>query len=147
MVQHNNCSISSYETRNNNKNSNLIESEENYNNSFKNHLCGTTNLTHSFLFDDHQQYYKHSVQKDPQNNNILNNHSNNSSGSASNNSNYSDLKKSGGPNLVNKQLVLPFIPPAFPNGTTNESNHLIKPSEYLKSITSDNKNLVSNTPR
>ncbi|XP_008197099.2 ankycorbin isoform X1 [Tribolium castaneum] len=37
-----------------------------------------------------------------------------------------------GPNLVNKQRVLPFIPPSFP-GSAN-SNNLIKPSEYLKSI-------------
>ncbi|KAF5290365.1 hypothetical protein FQA39_LY14748 [Lamprigera yunnana] len=36
------------------------------------------------------------------------------------------------PNLVNKQRVLPFIPPSFP-GSAN-SNNLIKPSEYLKSI-------------
>ncbi|KAG4074377.1 hypothetical protein HA402_008786 [Bradysia odoriphaga] len=41
----------------------------------------------------------------------------------------------GGPNLVNKQLVLPFVPPSFPNGNSLDgSNHLIKPSEYLKSI-------------
>lgn len=39
-----------------------------------------------------------------------------------------------GPNLVNKQLVLPFVPPSFPNGSSDGSNHLIKPSEYLKSI-------------
>lgn len=38
------------------------------------------------------------------------------------------------PNLVNKQLVLPFVPPSFPNGSSDGSNHLIKPSEYLKSI-------------
>lgn len=42
--------------------------------------------------------------------------------------------RSNGPNLVNKQLVLPFVPPSFPNGTSDGSNHLIKPSEYLKSI-------------
>lgn len=42
--------------------------------------------------------------------------------------------RSSGPNLVNKQLVLPFVPPSFPNGSTDGSNHLIKPSEYLKSI-------------
>ncbi|XP_057665855.1 espin isoform X2 [Diorhabda carinulata] len=36
------------------------------------------------------------------------------------------------PNLVNKQRVLPFVPPSFP-GSSN-SNNLIKPSEYLKSI-------------
>lgn len=46
-----------------------------------------------------------------------------------------DLRR--GPNLVNKQLVLPII--AFPNSASNESNHLIKPSEYLKSIVTDNK--------
>lgn len=45
-----------------------------------------------------------------------------------------DLKR--GPNLVNKQLVLPII--NFPNSSrANESNHLIKPSEYLKSIVTD----------
>lgn len=42
--------------------------------------------------------------------------------------------RTGGPNLVNKQLVLPFVPPSFPNGSPDGSNHLIKPSEYLKSI-------------
>lgn len=46
----------------------------------------------------------------------------------------SNQSRSNGPNLVNKQLVLPFVPPSFPNGTTDGSNHLIKPSEYLKSI-------------
>lgn len=35
-------------------------------------------------------------------------------------------------NLVNKQKVLPFVPPAFP---TNAPDRLIKPSEYLKTIT------------
>lgn len=34
---------------------------------------------------------------------------------------------------MNKQLVLPFIPPRFP-GAHNDSNALIKPSEYLRSI-------------
>ncbi|XP_026321716.1 espin isoform X3 [Hyposmocoma kahamanoa] len=36
------------------------------------------------------------------------------------------------PNLVNKQPVLPFVPPAFPH---NAPDRLIKPSEYLKTIT------------
>lgn len=40
-----------------------------------------------------------------------------------------------GSRLVNKQLVLPII--TFPNSAAKDSNHLIKPSEYLKSITSD----------
>lgn len=40
----------------------------------------------------------------------------------------------GGPNLVNKQLVLPFVPPSFPNKSQDGVTHLIKPSEYLKSI-------------
>jgi hypothetical protein len=44
-----------------------------------------------------------------------------------------DLKR--GPNLVNKQLVLPII--TFPNSVANELNHLIKPSEYLRSIVTD----------
>ncbi|XP_034118265.1 GATA zinc finger domain-containing protein 10 isoform X6 [Drosophila albomicans] len=42
--------------------------------------------------------------------------------------------RSGGPNLVNKQLVLPFVPPSFPNKSQDGVTHLIKPSEYLKSI-------------
>lgn len=45
-----------------------------------------------------------------------------------------------GPNLVNKQLVLPFVPPSFPNGSSDSSNHLIKPSEYLKSISDKHSN-------
>uniref|UniRef100_A0A182FMJ5 ANK_REP_REGION domain-containing protein n=1 Tax=Anopheles albimanus TaxID=7167 RepID=A0A182FMJ5_ANOAL len=48
-----------------------------------------------------------------------------------------------GPNLVNKQLVLPFVPPSFPNGTGDGSNHLIKPSEYLKSISDKKSNAGS----
>lgn len=49
-----------------------------------------------------------------------------------NGSNGGDLR---GPRLVNRQLVLPII--AFPNSGAKDSNHLIKPSEYLKSITTD----------
>lgn len=44
--------------------------------------------------------------------------------------------------LVNKQRVLPFVPPSFP-GSTN-SNNLIKPSEYLKSI-SDKRSTISSS--
>lgn len=43
-----------------------------------------------------------------------------------------DDERPRGANLVNKQAVLPFIPPAFPN---NAPDRLIKPSEYLKTIT------------
>lgn len=43
-----------------------------------------------------------------------------------------DAEKNGGPNLVNKQRVLPFVPPSFPG--IGDSNNLIKPSEYLRSI-------------
>ncbi|CAH0564225.1 unnamed protein product [Brassicogethes aeneus] len=47
-------------------------------------------------------------------------------------SNSVDESDKHSPNLVNKQRVLPFIPPNF-KGNTNSVN-LIKPSEYLKSI-------------
>lgn len=53
------------------------------------------------------------------------------------------VSRPGGPNLVNKQLVLPFVPPSFPNGSASDGqNHLIKPSEYLKSI-SDKRSSIS----
>lgn len=42
--------------------------------------------------------------------------------------------------LVNKQRVLPFVPPSFPG--SSDSNKLIKPSEYLKSI-SDKRSTIS----
>lgn len=47
-----------------------------------------------------------------------------------------------GPRLVNRQLVLPII--AFPHGASNHSNHLIKPSEYLKSISTDKRMITGN---
>lgn len=52
-----------------------------------------------------------------------------------------------GPNLVNKQLVLPFVPPSFPNGSSDGSNHLIKPSEYLKSISDKRSSVCSSSGR
>jgi hypothetical protein len=48
------------------------------------------------------------------------------------------------PNLVNKQLVLPFIPPRFPS-IAADSNSLIKPSEYLRSL-SGTRPKAPNTP-
>lgn len=44
-----------------------------------------------------------------------------------------------GPNLVNKHK-LPII--SFPNSKPNDSNHLIKPSEYLKSIVTDKRSML-----
>ncbi|XP_069360966.1 espin isoform X2 [Maniola hyperantus] len=43
-----------------------------------------------------------------------------------------DDERPRAPNLVNKQPALPFVPPAFPH---NAPDRLIKPSEYLKTIT------------
>ena len=45
------------------------------------------------------------------------------------------------PNLVNKQRVLPFIPPTFPEDSN--SNGLIKPSAYLKSLNDKSKLLIT----
>ncbi|XP_076386989.1 espin protein forked isoform X5 [Megachile rotundata] len=42
-----------------------------------------------------------------------------------------EIKASQTSHLVNKHMVLPFIPPKFANA---DSNTLLKPSEYLKSI-------------
>ncbi|KRT85181.1 hypothetical protein AMK59_878, partial [Oryctes borbonicus] len=43
--------------------------------------------------------------------------------------------------LVNKQRVLPFIPPSFPG--SSDSNNLIKPSEYLRSISDKRASICS----
>ncbi|XP_033228607.1 espin isoform X2 [Belonocnema kinseyi] len=43
-----------------------------------------------------------------------------------------EIKTSQVSHLVNKHMVLPFIPPTFSNAA--DSNTLLKPSEYLKSI-------------
>lgn len=43
--------------------------------------------------------------------------------------------------LVNKQRVLPFIPPSFPG--SSDSNSLIKPSEYLRSISDKRASICS----
>ncbi|KAG5678278.1 hypothetical protein PVAND_007967 [Polypedilum vanderplanki] len=58
---------------------------------------------------------------------------------------YNGSSDSRGPRLVNKQLVLPII--TFPNSAANNSNHLIKPSEYLKSITTSDKRSVISSKR
>lgn len=42
-----------------------------------------------------------------------------------------EIKASQASHLVNRHMVLPFIPPKFANA---DSNTLLKPSEYLKSI-------------
>lgn len=42
-----------------------------------------------------------------------------------------EIKASQTSHLVNRHMVLPFIPPKFANA---DSNTLLKPSEYLKSI-------------
>ncbi|XP_018804859.1 PREDICTED: uncharacterized protein LOC108978834 isoform X6 [Bactrocera latifrons] len=55
-------------------------------------------------------------------------------GYSNSNGNIVSGTRPGGPNLVNKQLVLPFVPPSFPNNSQDGVTHLIKPSEYLKSI-------------
>ncbi|XP_055389695.1 probable serine/threonine-protein kinase cdc7 isoform X2 [Condylostylus longicornis] len=115
--------------------------------------------THHFQNQTQQQHQNKQQQKQhqqQQNNNSINNNNNNSSSSGNNSgsdgdyqqSNYSHLgyerpcSRPGGPNLVNKQLVLPFVPPSFPNKSPDGVTHLIKPSEYLKSI-SDKRSCTS----
>lgn len=56
--------------------------------------------------------------------------------------NTEEETEKSGPNLVNKQRVLPFVPPSFPG--SSDSNCLIKPSEYLKSI-SDKRSSICST--
>ncbi|XP_065157498.1 espin [Atheta coriaria] len=47
----------------------------------------------------------------------------------------SDASKLSQPTLAGKTRVLPFVPPSFPQSAgASATNHLIKPSEYLKSI-------------
>ncbi|KAL3272340.1 hypothetical protein HHI36_013821 [Cryptolaemus montrouzieri] len=51
-----------------------------------------------------------------------------------------------GPNLVNKQRALPFVPPSFP-GSSSKTNNLIKPSEYLRSIVAIDKGSLNDSMR
>lgn len=84
-----------------------------------NQLSGSASLVSSDEYQTFQQFERNG---------------NGNSTTHPNGCNSNNSARSTGPNLVNKQLVLPFVPPSFPNGTSDGNNHLIKPSEYLKSI-------------
>lgn len=98
--------------------------------------------TSTSLCEDHHTYIQHHFQQQHQQYHQYHqiNGSINSDDYAV--ANYSQIcggydrppSRPGGPNLVNKQLVLPFIPPSFPNKNKDGVVHLIKPSEYLRSI-------------
>lgn len=112
----------------NNNNSTMINNNHNNNNQNGN-VNSQQHSTKSYLpVDDQQQYYTQQQQQQ-QHHDITRPGSSNSS--------------ICGPKLVNKQLVLPFVPPSFPNNSPDGANHLIKPSEYLKSITDKKSNAGS----
>lgn len=84
---------------------------------------GQINLYHQLQNQQHQIYGCSSAEANYELTQLHYNHNSVATGSRPN-----------GPNLVNKQLVLPFVLPSFPNKSQDGITHLIKPSEYLKSI-------------
>lgn len=105
----------------------MISNNHHNNNNQNGNVNSQQHSIKSYLpVDDQQQYY---TQQQQQHHDITRPGSSNSS--------------ICGPKLVNKQLVLPFVPPSFPTNSPDGANHLIKPSEYLKSITDKKSNAGS----